>query len=947
MKPRKPIPYKTKALLQKEIGSICPFCQNKDVSHFEIHHIDENTLNNDLTNLLMLCRICHSKITSSEISLADVLAIKTKVSGVIQQKIPGKIKHLFVKAKDLRNKGDLIRATEVYVKCLAIAQDIDDEFALADCQLKMGAIYNDRHELLDEALNYFKQAEKYFRISHHAEKLAETLSDMAATEISMEEFGDAKLHLNEALDYYKKNKDADGEALCYLRMAFLEHGRGFFVKSKELYYKAIELYEGKFTRQDPQYILSRIAACYAQLSLVNQAEGDPFEAETNLLKSLDFFTKAELDISIGQTKLFLAKLKLGNNDFHAGEQYLSEAITIFKKIKSFRLLAEALDLLSKLAYTVGNKDKAVEIFHLALVAAENTNNPTNKLRYYGKLAQLYYIEEDYNKAEKLNIEILELAKAYKNDDEYFHSTISLIKIRQKLNKTEERDQAIENAIQQLKAFLILTQREINRAEILGNIAAIYQECGNYIEAKKYFLLAKDAFVTLSNKNGISKCLGVLAHIYEFENDMAAANKAYSELRQLTEGSHNYFIRAASTYNLCMHEIDQDNFDLADKYFHEIEYLNYMYGLELEEQLEHLETILEKAKSAHRQPDASIEELINDFYYQINYYPKERLQHLRFWIHCSGNTLFTNYQYLEGLKFLIVTDDCGRFLDLGSKLNELGNLFLQSFSTEFANGKAELFHHPKDLLIPVGVSVPVFEKGTTDEDIAKGKVVFGKKTKEEFLNEQKNEFLLKQKHTSNLDRYNIFFIKEGYYSLDAKAQKIKDHAINNLNYHDYPGHIILGYPIIFPKNFENLLLNLSAEEVLNKKIFFDISGRANRKDKFLSDLQFAQQLKLIPVYWGKLPESPKVILLEKIAIELPIFEELSGQQYAVPIKKVKNYLLRHSQNLSSRYTLQNLKLDLEEILDNLPVTKLKSEFYTLEFPSSQQKCKIMVVILPEK
>lgn len=79
-KKRPPIPYKTKTLLQKEINSKCPFCNNEEVDHFEIHHIDENPENNSFINLLMLCPICHSKITKKDISLNEVLYQKNNLS---------------------------------------------------------------------------------------------------------------------------------------------------------------------------------------------------------------------------------------------------------------------------------------------------------------------------------------------------------------------------------------------------------------------------------------------------------------------------------------------------------------------------------------------------------------------------------------------------------------------------------------------------------------------------------------------------------------------------------------------------------------------------------------------------------------------------------------------------------------------------------------------------
>lgn len=67
---------KIRAELQKEIGSVCPFCDNKDVGHFEIHHIDENSSMNDVTNLILLCPTCHSKITKGDISLDEVIRKK-------------------------------------------------------------------------------------------------------------------------------------------------------------------------------------------------------------------------------------------------------------------------------------------------------------------------------------------------------------------------------------------------------------------------------------------------------------------------------------------------------------------------------------------------------------------------------------------------------------------------------------------------------------------------------------------------------------------------------------------------------------------------------------------------------------------------------------------------------------------------------------------------------
>ena len=77
---RKSIPQKIKMRLQKEVSSLCPFCGSGDVDHFQFHHIDENSENNNPNNLLMLCPTCHSKITKGDISQSEVELRKQKLT---------------------------------------------------------------------------------------------------------------------------------------------------------------------------------------------------------------------------------------------------------------------------------------------------------------------------------------------------------------------------------------------------------------------------------------------------------------------------------------------------------------------------------------------------------------------------------------------------------------------------------------------------------------------------------------------------------------------------------------------------------------------------------------------------------------------------------------------------------------------------------------------------
>lgn len=88
-KKRPTIPAKIKALLQKEINSKCPFCISTDVDHFHYHHINENPSNNEVSNLLMVCPLCHSKITKRDISKEEVIEKKKALhAGTVTKDIP-------------------------------------------------------------------------------------------------------------------------------------------------------------------------------------------------------------------------------------------------------------------------------------------------------------------------------------------------------------------------------------------------------------------------------------------------------------------------------------------------------------------------------------------------------------------------------------------------------------------------------------------------------------------------------------------------------------------------------------------------------------------------------------------------------------------------------------------------------------------------------------------
>lgn len=161
-KQRKRITEKLRAQLQQEIDSRCPVCADLDVGHFEVHHLDENPVNNEFTNLLMLCRGCHSNITKGDITLEEARGFKKmltirnskktnniSISGNIKDSaVANSINTLIIKTnkspKTLPNndaiEGDLDKKN--YVKYLIDKYNECKEFELGKGNVKYPVIYS-------------------------------------------------------------------------------------------------------------------------------------------------------------------------------------------------------------------------------------------------------------------------------------------------------------------------------------------------------------------------------------------------------------------------------------------------------------------------------------------------------------------------------------------------------------------------------------------------------------------------------------------------------------------------------------------------------------------------------------------------------------------------------------------------------------------------------------
>ena len=244
-----------------------------------------------------------------------------------------------------------------------------------------------------------------------------------------------------------------------------------------------------------------------------------------------------------------------------------------------------------------------------------------------------------------------------------------------------------------------------------------------------------------------------------------------------------------------------------------------------------------------------------------------------------------------------------------------------------------FHYPYECLIPKGVSFVFQEKGQeTPKDLSNTKIRITKLSRQEFKDSSNKKPSIFKRKESKIPDYMFFFVGDENMKHTDEATIEYHKVLNQKKFvlKPEPGNIIMGYHIQFPEEFENIILNSTPQEFIDKKIFLDLTNKADCKDRLLTDLMMSDQLGFIPVYENKLPKSERVFVVEQIAIDIPIKENSDHSKQADSISKIKRclqkYLLKIKQDSASAKSLKFELADLVTSFKNI----ISFEVYVLEY-----------------
>ncbi|MBK8872390.1 MAG: HNH endonuclease [Bacteroidetes bacterium] len=406
MKNRKPIPYKIKAILQKEIGSVCPFCTNKDVEHFEIHHIDENPEKNELSNLIMLCPTCHSKITKGDISLQTVIETKIKVSKP-KREIPKELIEIGKQIWEKRNSSFYTEAIEQVKNVIATTKETSDDYSEAYFNSVYATLIQEKNHSFDEAASIKLKSIEVFKKYNDLKQIQKCYSSLSHIEIERQNLLQAKSYALKAHQMILENCDEIKNYFVHLAIShddlgWIEHQLGNYNVAIDEYKKSLSMLISESIQDDideEKIRKHQLAITYHHLGLSYEKIADVINTKDNYTKSINVYREINLQYDLARVLFLHSHVFFLEAEYEEGETHLNEAIKIYLEIKEYGELVRCLDLKGKVNFTLGKEETAYEIFIQSCEILEQHGGNLKLLEdLYHKVGEINFKKDNLEKA---------------------------------------------------------------------------------------------------------------------------------------------------------------------------------------------------------------------------------------------------------------------------------------------------------------------------------------------------------------------------------------------------------------------------------------------------------------------------------------------------------------------------------------------------------------------
>lgn len=824
--------------------------------------------------------------------------------------LPSDIKELLEDSFSSRDLGKYDDAINIFAQALELAKKYENSYAEAKVKYGMSIISHEWNHDNISAKILLKDCLKVFQSVSSDKDIARTLYQLGIIEIDNGNLNDAEAYLTQALEIDRKDEKKEEIAYTLHQLGWIEDHRGHYQKALEYYDKAmnyfIQLYHDESIKDDKMDIIHGIAGCYHHKGLVYEQLGNVEEVQSNYIRSLEWHRKSGFKPDIGRILYLLARFKYREAEYDEGTEYLDEAINIYNDIGDYNFYARCLDLKGRLFFTLGKNDEANNIFKFALSQVEKSGTFKEQVEFLNKIGRIHLESQQIKQAKEYFNKAKDISLREDLLEHYAESVKNLAQIAHINKNYEDRNSLLLNGIRSISKMLNTVESEIRKAFLIGEIGFFYEGMENYHQSLTYYQRAKKLYSTLNDIGGIANCLGSIARIKYLLGEKKEEYDTYRELKMLVTGTPYYDLIAGAAINLGDIQMQIGNLNEAKILFQEAKYLCLKYNLRYTQNLLKLQKRLVELIKIRKPPELSFEQLINELFELVNWFPEAKDSILRLWFSGRKLDLISNYRSNPGLNFMVCQDDNEKFLSIAKVLKIFSDICLQIVESEYPGTGLDIIPFPKDKQIFFDCSIPYAEQ--VDENVRKIGFLAGG------INSQ-------------------YALTGG----STATSKITGNV----------GLTITGWSIGLPPQAHQLILSRTAKELIDNKIFFLPYERYLANDKLLSDLNISKEFKLIPVYFEKLPKSENIEVLFSKEIDLPI---LSLKYFSTLSSSLREIKKKFTNLLSVRDdTAQSMLSDINDIIEELSnsaSTKnyLRLQIYVLYFPVEiMENLQVAIVI----
>lgn len=884
MKKRKPYKATTLKTLQKEVHSLCPFCSNGDVEQFEIHHIDENPENNDISNLLMLCPTCHSKITKGFIQVKEVVDRKQILSKGTRE-LSDKALNLLSNAWQSRNSGHYELAMSQLEEGKAEAKKDNDEFTEAHFNFHWAVIQNERYHQTDVAVDTMLQCLNVFRKYHEIGRFIDAYSALSEFETHRKNFIHARSYALKALELTQKLSLENPTHFLdlsekYTRLGWVEHHLGNYDVALEKYDLGISRLLSEPNTENEKLETFRkqlLGGAYHYIGLTHARLGNRLDAKSAFNKASQYYREIHLTLDLAKSLQELSHILFLEAEYDEGEERLNEAIHLFFLLEDYSGCFRCIDLKIRLCYTKGEKEKAYQTARECCKMLEIHQVDRRLLgEFYSKIGNIHLGNEEYGAALDYYSKAKEICEKDNNVLGVAQITLSIGEAKKREGRLDEYKTIVNEAIAVLKQSLLKIEADEMKAFTFGTIAHCHALIEEYNEALLYITKAKVIFETKGVLPGMVKCLTETARIYSLLDQNDKSVEIMLSVKKMIDGSSYYDLIAQTNITLADYQIGFSNYPEAQSLLQEADFYNRKYNLDITSDIEELNDRLKYALSICGPIETSFQSLVTDLFNLIDWFPEAKDKIFRMWFYCHMEQIYACLRSLSGIKLMLFEDDVDKFIDRVTSLKVASDFSVQIVSGEYPNAIMDVVPFPGN-----------------KEFYPRMEVYIRKKTGEEFVFNKKE---------GEKARY-LFY---GGEQMISKATGNK-------------GEPVIGSAPGLPPQAYQLVLSSSAQKLIEDKIFFFPRKNKKTKDALIEDLKLSKLYSFFPVYYKSLPETKFVTSQEYFDFSLPQIDRIDDTKIFRSVLNMKTAIksLVGANKEKWQTCINDLQVCLFEIREHYP------------------------------